>query len=195
MALSSAPASRVAVAPMWRLLLTTMLAGCSTTPGWLVPGRSVPSERPAVVNPALDAALVDLLRFDAPLIGAAGVLALGDTALLLDAREPAEYDVAHLPGALRFPPSGGLPAWLDAVPRERPVVVYCSVGFRSERVARELSGAGCTEVYNLYGSIFDWVERGLPVVDSAGRPTDEIHTYNRRWGRLVTRDRFTKVYD
>ena len=157
--------------------------------------RDPPADRPALVNPALDARLGALLHFDVPLIGVDSLRKIRDDVLLLDAREPEEYAVAHIPGAVRFPPSGAPPAWLDTIARDRPVVVYCSVGYRSEGVARALGEAGFTEVANLYGSIFDWVERGLPVVDSAGRPTDEIHTYNRRWGRLVTRDSIVKVYD
>lgn len=160
--------------------------------------QAPPADRPPLVNPALAAKLEGLLRYDVPLVGAdslATLLADSADVLLLDAREPAEYAVAHLPSAVQFPPGGPLPAWTDTVARDRPVVVYCSVGYRSENVGRRLREAGFTDVANLYGSLFDWVERGLPVVDAAGRPTREIHTYNRRWGRLVTRDSLAKVYD
>lgn len=173
---------------MLRLLLALFLPACAL---W----REPPAQRPALVNPALDDKLTSLLRFDVPLIGADSLAEVRDSVLLLDAREPAEYAVGHIPGAVRFPPSGPAPAWLDTVARDRRVVVYCSVGYRSENSARGLREVGFTEVANLYGSIFDWVDRGLPVVDSAGQLTDEIHTYNRRWGRLVTRDSIVKVYD
>lgn len=172
------------------------LALCAFSLGACALWRSPPPARPTLVNPALDKRLASLLRFDVPLVSADSLAALeADSLLLLDAREPAEYAVSHLPGAVQFPPRGPLPAWTDTVARDRPIVVYCSVGYRSENVARDLRDAGFTEVRNLYGSLFDWADRGLPVIDSAGRPARAIHTYNRRWGRLVTTDRFAKVYD
>ena len=157
--------------------------------------RKPPPDLPALANPALDARLATLLRYDVPAIGVDSLRRVppGEV-LLLDARPAGEYAVSHIAGAVRVDPAGPLPAWIDTLPRERQVTVYCSVGYRSENVARRLGGAGFTKVNNLYGSLFDWVDRGLPVVDSAGRPTRRVHTYNRRWGRLLTRPDVEKVW-
>ncbi len=107
--------------------------------------------------------------------------------LLLDARQPAEYAVSHLADARNVPPDASadsLSALLAHVPRTRPVVVYCSVGYRSARVTQRLREAGFTDVHNLAGSIFRWANEGRSVVrgDSVVR---EVHPFDATWGRLL----------
>ena len=162
-----------------------------------------PAARPTLANPELDGKLRGMLRYDVPLISSdslAGLLAASETPvglapkpLLLDVREPGEYAVSHLPGAVQVTP-GRVPAWLDTVARDRPVVVYCSVGYRSEGFGRDLRDAGFTEVRNLYGSLFDWVDSGHAVVDAGGQPTDAVHTFNERWGKWLTSAEARKVH-
>jgi len=155
--------------------------------------RKPPAHRPGLVNPALDDRLQSLLSFDVPLIGADSLIKLSDIRLL-DARDPEEFAVSHIAKARWIDPKKALPAWTDTIPRDAPIAVYCSVGYRSEKMGRQLREAGFTNVMNLYGSLFDWIDRGLPVVDSSGRPTDRIHTYNSRWGELVTNPSAEKVW-
>jgi rhodanese-related sulfurtransferase len=103
--------------------------------------------------------------------------------LLLDARTEAEYQVSHLPQAQRIDPYH--PNLEDiAVNKDVPVVVYCSVGYRSARIAQQLEQSGFTNVYNLEGSIFQWVNEGNPVFQG-DRPTVSVHPYNANWGRLL----------
>jgi len=64
-----------------------------------------------------------------------------DGGLLLDVRGPAEFGRWHIPGALNIP-LGRLRARLDAVPRDKPVFVYCQVGFRSYLAYRLLRQRG-----------------------------------------------------
>ena len=111
--------------------------------------------------------------------------------LVLDAREPAEYAVSHLPGARRVDPgasAGDLARALADVDRERGVVVYCSVGVRSAAVARRLREAGFARVENLDGSVFRWANEGRPLVRD-GRPAATVHPYSTTWGRLLRPDR------
>ena len=72
-------------------------------------------------------------------------------------------------------------------------MLYCSVGYRSEKVAEKMKKAGFTAVYNLYGSIFEWVNAGYPVVTNDGNQTNIIHTYNKKWGQWVTSDNIKKT--
>ena len=103
--------------------------------------------------------------------------------LLLDARTEAEYQVSHLPQAQRIDPYH--PNLKEiAVERDVPVVVYCSVGYRSARIAQQLEQFGFTNVYNLEGSIFQWVNEGNPVFQG-DRSTVSVHPYNAKWGRLL----------
>ena len=112
--------------------------------------------------------------------------------LLLDAREPDEYAVSHLPGAVWVDPDATadtLAARFAAVDPQRPVVVYCSVGYRSARLAAALETAGFSRVQNLDGSIFRWANEGRTVVrtreDGAETSVQQVHPYDATWGRLL----------
>ena len=107
--------------------------------------------------------------------------------LLLDAREPDEYAVSHITRARHVSPDASpdsLGTLLADVPRDRVVVVYCSVGYRSARVTQRLREAGFTDVHNLNGSIFRWANEGRVVVrgDSV---VHEVHPFDATWGRLL----------
>lgn len=111
--------------------------------------------------------------------------------LRLDARSAEEYAVSHLKGARRIGYEDFEPARVAEWPRDTPVVVYCSVGYRSEKIAARLREMGFAEVYNLYGGIFEWVNRGHPVYRK-GRPTQQVHGYSWSWGIWLKRGE--KVY-
>ena len=117
----------------------------------------------------------------------------GETSILfLDARAPEEFAVSHLRGALRIDPDAETFPELAQVARDRPVVVYCSVGYRSARVARLLGRLGWTNVRNLEGSIFEWANEGHPLVQGE-RPVELVHPFNRRWGRLLDAARHAPI--
>jgi molybdopterin/thiamine biosynthesis adenylyltransferase/rhodanese-related sulfurtransferase len=82
-------------------------------------------------------------------------LAAGDAPLLVDVREPAEWEVARLPGA-RLVPLATLPRAIATLEREREVVVYCHHGVRSDLAARWLRQQGFERVRNLAGGIDRW---------------------------------------
>ena len=65
---------------------------------------------------------------------------------------------------------------LAGVKKSAPVVVYCSVGYRSDQIAAKLIKLGYTNVHNLYGGIFDWVNTGYPVFNENGRPIRSTDT-------------------
>lgn len=85
---------------------------------------------------------------------------------LLDVRTPGEYRQLRLEGA-RLIPIDQLLRRIAELPRDRPILVYCTVGARSSQVLRYLAGQGYPEVYNLYGGISAWQLRGLPVLKGA----------------------------
>lgn len=91
--------------------------------------------------------------------------------VILDARSKAEFDVSHLPGARPFGPD---------IPKDAAIVVYCSVGYRSSQLARQLTHAGYTNVANLDGGIFQWANDGRPL--EGGR---KVHPYNAHWSRYL----------
>ena len=70
--------------------------------------------------------------------------------------------------------------------------MYCSLGIRSETVAHKLMQEGYTNVYNLYGGIFEWKNANFKVVDTLGNPTEKVHTFNKSWSKWLQKGK--KVY-
>lgn len=80
--------------------------------------------------------------------------------LLLDVRQPEEYQGEHITGAVNIPVQA-LAERLGEVPKDRPVVFYCRSGNRTKKAAAILSQAGYRDLYDL-GGILQWKEEGLP---------------------------------
>lgn len=108
--------------------------------------------------------------------------------LVLDIRTADEFAHSHLPGAVRIDPDADPGEVLGALDRDRPIVVYCSVGYRSSAFAQRMQAAGFTRVSNLEGSIFRWVNEGRPLVDNQGHETQRVHPYGSPWDFLVSPD-------
>lgn len=157
-------------------LLILLLASCGRA-------QDVPLHLQTGYAP-LDEKLSRLVTVDKSAISAAEAKALSK-AVFLDAREPEEFAVSHLPGALYLGYNKLDMSVVADVDKSRPVVVYCTVGYRSERAAKKLRAAGFTQVYNLYGSLYAWKLAGYPLEDNAGRTTSRLHTYSKKWGSFV----------
>ena len=104
--------------------------------------------------------------------------------LLLDVRERDEYEVSHLEGALLATSEEEALQATEGVSPDRPVVLYCSVGYRSSEMAGYLQKRGFKKVYNLEGSIFAWANEGRPVYRGDER-VEVVHPYDRVWGKLL----------
>ena len=89
-------------------------------------------------------------------------------ALLLDVREPDEWEAGHAPGAQHIP-LGQLGARFEELPKDRSIVCVCRVGGRSARATEALRGAGY-DVVNLTGGMQAWAAAGQPVVTDGGSP-------------------------
>jgi rhodanese-related sulfurtransferase len=113
--------------------------------------------------------------------------------LIIDAREKQEYNASHIKGAKQVGYDDFKASLLRAIDKETTIVVYCSVGYRSEKVGEKLKKIGFSRVLNLQGGIFDWVNSGYPVYDNYGKETQKIHVYNKSWGKWLTKGE--KVYD
>jgi adenylyltransferase/sulfurtransferase len=75
-----------------------------------------------------------------------------DPPLLVDVREAHEWQVARIPGA-RHAPLSRLDAEVPGLDRARELVLYCSVGVRSQQAGRRLRAAGFTRVWSLAGGL------------------------------------------
>ncbi len=109
--------------------------------------------------------------------------------IILDAREKAEFDVSHISSAknIGFDHFTSEGEQLQKINKESLIVVYCSVGIRSEKIAEKLKKAGFTNVKNLYGGIFEWKNKGFNVIDSTGHETENIHAFSKKWSQWLHR--------
>jgi rhodanese-related sulfurtransferase len=116
------------------------------------------------------------------------MLQLNGNVAILDAREPEEFKVSHINGAQNVGYNDFSPEEksVQKLKKSEPVIVYCSVGIRSEKIGEKLKKAGFTNVRNLYGGIFEWKNKGFPVIDSTGKKTDNIHIYGKMWGQYLS---------
>ncbi len=135
--------------------------------------------------------LKTLLQHSVPEIGVQATARDSAAFVFLDAREPSEFEVSHLQGAIPVGYDHFDLKKLPALDKKCRIVVYCSVGYRSEKVAEKLIAAGYKNVSNLYGGIFEWVNQGLPVFNQSGK-TKRVHAYDRTWG--VWLEKGEKVY-
>lgn len=100
--------------------------------------------------------------------------ACSDT-VLIDVREPAEFETGHIPGSINIP-RGVLEFQVDAHPavanvsdpalshKERPIVVVCRTGGRAALAALSLQRLGFSDVRSVAGGVLAWGEAGLPLV-------------------------------
>lgn len=98
----------------------------------------------------------------------------GDT-VVIDVREPAEFETGHIPGSINIP-RGVLEFQVDAHPavanvsdpalshKERPVVLVCRTGGRAALSALSLQRLGFADVRSIAGGVLAWGEAGLPLV-------------------------------
>lgn len=115
--------------------------------------------------------------------------------ILLDAREKNEFLTSHLKNAIY---AGYNSFNIDSIQQKitnkaSQIVVYCSLGIRSEDIAEKLKKAGYKNVLNLYGGIFEWKNNNFPVYNSKNQPTDSIHAFSKTWSKWLKTG--IKVYD
>lgn len=139
------------------------------------------AQRPVESGP-YNLMLKTLLSHSVPEISVAEAQGMIEDAVFLDSREREEFSVSRIPGAIFVGYDDFEMERVEAVDKHAPIVVYCAVGYRSEKVSERLLEAGYTNVQNLYGGIFEWKNQGHTVVDSTGAPTERVHAYSRSWG-------------
>jgi rhodanese-related sulfurtransferase len=115
--------------------------------------------------------------------------------ILLDSREEKEFKTSHIKNAICVGyDSFNLESIQPKLPnKDSKIVVYCSLGIRSEDVAEKLKKAGFTNVHNLYGGIFEWKNNDLEVLNSQEKVTDSIHTFSKAWSKWLKKG--IKVYE
>ncbi len=111
--------------------------------------------------------------------------------VLLDIRSAEENEVSFIQGATFVDYDAFTVDSVAHLPKGAPLVLYCAVGYRSERVGEMLLKAGYPDVRNLHGGIFEWVNKGNPIYDRSGK-TEKVHAFSKAWGLWLQKGE--KVY-
>ncbi|WCO01211.1 rhodanese-like domain-containing protein [Psychroserpens ponticola] len=108
-------------------------------------------------------------------------------AIILDSREPQEYEVSHIKDAISVGYDNfNIETIEKHIPkRDQEIIVYCSLGIRSEVIANKLKKAGYTKVKNLYGGIFEWKNKNFSIYNTQEKETDSIHTFSKEWSKWL----------
>jgi len=114
-------------------------------------------------------------------------------AVFLDAREKTEYNVSHLKNATWVGYDDFDISRIKHISKNKKIIVYCSVGYRSEKITEKLNKAGYSNVSNMVGGIFEWKNQNNAVVDNAGKETQKVHAYSKTWGIWLNKGE--KVYN
>lgn len=112
-------------------------------------------------------------------------------AIFIDAREPNEYAISQIENAIFVGYDDFDINSMKNISKDHKIIVYCSVGYRSEKIAEKLINKGYTDVSNLYGGIFEWKNQGHDVYNSS-ISTENVHGFNKAWG--VWLNKGEKVY-
>lgn len=137
-------------------------------------------------NPAFAQHLDSLFKHDTPSVAVQELNALKKKgAIVLDVREKEEFEVSHIRHARHVSA-----LWFDMralydLPKDTTIVVYCSVGNRASRIVERIRKAGYTQVYYLYGGIFEWLNQRNPIYRKDGVQTTEIHVYQTQWSQWL----------
>lgn len=146
-----------------------------------------------VQNTAYDLMLKSLLSRDVKEIGVEQAYKIKGKVVFLDSRTKEEYQVSHIKDAIWVGYKDFDPSKIQGIDKNRKIVVYCAVGPRSEKIAKRLGELGFKDVSNLYGGIFEWVNRGYPVYEQDTVPTDNVHAFSKGWGIWLKKG--DKVYN
>ena len=115
--------------------------------------------------------------------------------IILDTREIGEFNVSHIKGAfyVGYNNFDKNKITLEIPNKNANIIVYCTIGVRSEKIGEKLLKMGYKNVSNLYGGIFEWKNSSGKVIDNKGFETDNVHTFNKNWSKYLKNG--TKIYE
>ncbi len=156
--------------------------------------NTLEAQKAHVNNPAFAAKINSMIHHTVDLIDVDQLQSEYDKYYIIDTRKKEEYDLSHLPNAALYYYKIDDKS-LEQIPKDKPIVVYCSIGVRSELLGERLKKKGYT-VYNLYGGLFEWANRDNQVVfcdkNNQEQVTNTIHQYNFVWGKWMDNKNYKK---
>lgn len=123
--------------------------------------------------------------FHAPVLSQSELAADPKDYLIVDTRSKEEIVISRIPGSVSWVDyqSSSLPSEVNqAVESGKPVVFYCSIGYRSGEAAERAKTLldPQTPIYNLHGGIFQWANEDRPLEGG-----DRVHGYDEKWIQLL----------
>ena len=147
------------------------------------------------INPEFDQLVDQYLNYSIPVISVADAYEAKKKYVFLDARELEEYNNSHIENAQHIGYDDfDINSITSTISKDTKIIIYCSIGYRSEKVGEVLKKNGYQSVFNLYGSIFEWINQHHPVYDLDGNQTFNLHTYNKKWSKWVEADEVRKIW-
>ena len=143
-----------------------------------------------------DEKLSGLLKGTVPLISSSEAYELleqSKNVVIYDTRSIEEFSVSTIKNAQFVDFQTFDISKIPAHNKQDTIIVYCTVGYRSEQIGEALLKAGYNNTYNLYGGIFGWMNAGYAVFNNNDVKTDSVHTYNKSWSKWL--EKGVKVYE
>ena len=139
-----------------------------------------------IAQNSLDKLLEKFNKGSVPYMTISDLHKIKDSVVILDAREKEEFEISHIPKAKYVGYNNFSLQKLDSlkIPKTSTIVVYCSLGIRSENIGEKIKEYGYPNVLNLYGGIFEWKNNNLEIVNN-NKITDSIHTFSKKWSKWV----------
>ncbi len=117
-----------------------------------------------------------------PTISCDSLYATVDKYILLDTRSEDEYRVSHINGAQLIDYDTYKDYDFTQYKKDTTIALYCSVGWRSQEITQYMRQLGFNNVHNVYGGIFEWSNKTLPLKNIKGEDTDSVHVFSKKWG-------------
>ena len=147
------------------------------------------------INPEFDKLVDSYLDYSIPAISVADAYESKEKFIFLDAREIEEYNISHIDKAIHIGyDKFDIKTIKSSLSKDTPIIIYCSIGYRSEKIGEVLKNNGFQTVHNLYGSIFEWVNQHHPIYDTNGNQILTLHTYNKKWSKWVEDEEVLKIW-
>lgn len=104
---------------------------------------------------------------------------------ILDTRTYEEFKVSHIPNAIWVGYENFDLDRVSAIDKTEKIIVYCSIGYRSEKIGEQLIKEGFSWVNNLEGGIFNWSNCGNILQDVNNHSTTSVHGFDQEWSQWL----------
>ncbi len=152
----------------------------------------IPESAGQFTDDEFDAMSLRMCEGDVPDISIEEFLSAKESYMIFDTRSFEEYETSHIPDAHWLGYKSFDESRLKNISLEKAIVVYCSVGYRSEKIGERLQKLGYQNVQNLRGSIFQWVNEGHPVESDVKK--NQIHGFNAKWSKWINSKNLEIIY-